>query len=169
MDNEPLLTELKRKFYLALLENAVLTRLILEAMDETSNIDLLPDFSAEPWRNPRAEVYGLVYARGTSASEGVVTVMFSTFAYVEVLMVADTPSDATLLDGRDPSDTTYYFNGSAALMGLTDVPLKERALAAKHFLETFQAFNRAAIELDAELDPMTGTFTTEPRSYPIPE
>jgi hypothetical protein len=169
MNSEERLTALKRRFYAALLENPVLTRIILEAMDKTGNPQLLPNFMAEPWRNPRVEAFGLVYERGTSAQDGIVNVTFSTFAYIEVLTVVGEPTNATLLNGRDPSGTMFYFDGSAALMELTDISLTERAQAAAHFLAQFQAFNRAAMELGAEIDPMMGTFTTEPRSYQIPE
>ncbi len=168
MDNEKLLTERKRTFYEALLDNSVLARIILEAMDKTGNPHLLPNFMAEPWRKPQAETFGLVYERGISTQDGAVIATFSTFAYIEVLTVVAEPTDATLLNGHDPSGNMFYFDGSATLMELTDVSRTECAHAAAHFMAQFQAFNRAAIELGAQLDAMMGTYTTEPRSYQIP-
>lgn len=165
MNNEARLTELKRAFYFALLENSVLARLVIEAMDKTGNPHLLPDFVAEPWYNPKTEAYGLAYARSASAQDGALGTTFSTFAYVELLTVASEPTDATFLKGAAPSGAMFYFDAPAALMEMADVPLTERAQAIAYALKQWQAFNRAAIELGAEIDPMMGTFTTEPRSY----
>jgi hypothetical protein len=172
MDSEGTLKGLKRDFYFALLENSVLSRLVAEAMDQTGNPHLLPDFVAEPWRpvppesNP--QVLGLTYLRaGSSTPEQMdeMSLALRLFGHIEVLTIGTERTDATLLTGNGARDKVLYFDGSMTLMKLTDVPRADLRGAAAYFMLQWQTFVKAAATLDAQIDPMMGTFTTESRNY----
>jgi hypothetical protein len=172
MDSEGTLKGLKRDFYFALLENSVLRRLILEAMDKTGNPDLLPDFAAEPWRPVRVEsgsqILGLTYQHaGSSTPEKVdeLSVTFTLFKHIEVLTTGTERTDATLLIGNGEKGKVLYINGSDTFMELADVSRVDLRGAAAYFMLQWQMFVKAAATLDTQIDPMMGTFTTESRNY----
>lgn len=171
MDNETRLTLLKRDFYLALLENAVLQRLIVNAMDQATAVDQLPDFTAEPWRPVRDEpvqVLGLMYMRSRSLRTGILSASVAIFEYIEVLLLGTEKTDCTLLSGETAEGRTFHFNASEALLQVENAARNEIAAASAHFINVWQTFMVNAALLGAHVDPMMGTFTTEERSYMIP-
>lgn len=171
MNNEARLDDLKRKFYLALLENATLQQLILSTLDQATHIEELPSFSAEPWRPMRDEprqILGLIFGRSRTQNTGTLSVSLATFVYTEVLLLGVEKTENTLLSGEAPGGQLLHFDASEALIRAEAADRNVRADAAKCFMDAWQTFAVNALLLSAYIDPVLGTFTTEQRSYQIP-
>jgi hypothetical protein len=161
------LAELKREFYQALLDDPVLTLLILGALDGVSASDL-PDFTAEPWRpqpsNNGTQVLGIRFTRSLAQAADEldeVSACFGTFHYLEVLTISKERTEAPLIIG---GANELFFDGATGLMEL-DTDDDMRRQAAMWFIQRWQEALRQAGALGAVIDMMTGTLTTEPVHY----
>jgi hypothetical protein len=157
------LEDVKRTFYRALLDDPVLTLLILSTLDDVSASDL-PDFAAEPWRpqsDDGVQVLGICFARSLSKRTDELTVAFGTFHYLQVLTTSKERTEAPLLIG---GDNELFIDGSAELMQL-DACDTMRKQAAAWFVARWQEVLLQAHTLGAVLDPMTGTLTMNPAQY----
>lgn len=157
------LEDVNRDFYHALLDDPVLTLLILGALDNTSASDL-PEFVAEPWR-PKAvddtQVLGIRFTRSLSEEAGGLAISFGTFHYLKILTISKERTEATLLTGGDDE---LFFSGSIELMQL-DTTDDMRRQAALWFMLRWQEALGKAFTLGAVLDTTTGTFTMDPVQY----
>jgi hypothetical protein len=158
------LDDVKRAFYTALLDDPILTLLILSSLDDASASDL-PDFKAEPWRpqsNDGAQVLGIRFTRSLSKRADELAVSFGTFHYLPVLATSKERTETPLLIG---GDNELFIDGSAELMQLDTCDNAMRKQAAAWFMARWQEALLRALALGAVLDPMTGTFTVDPVQY----
>ena len=157
------LDDVKRRFYLALLDDPVLTLLILNSLDNCSAADL-PDFKAEPWRpesHDDSQVLGIRFTRSLTRKAEVLAVSFATFHYLPVLTTRKKRTEATMIVG---GDNELFVEGSDELLELdTDDDLRRQA--ALWFLLKWQEALREAYNLGAVIDPVSGTLTMDPPLY----
>lgn len=151
---EAQLDVLKAKFYRALLDNDLLSRLIMANVGTDAIALSLPEAAAEPWIS--THVAGIRLSAQRALPGGVTSFTAAVYRYVEVLHVVRTPGDRTLLDA-EKKDT--YFDGSDAFMAL-DATDDERKKAAYDFMMAWQQFLRDIAGLGASLE--LGVFTTIP-------
>lgn len=158
--NEAFLGKVKARFFHDVLADEILAQLVLTALNDTSDTTQLPDFMAEPWRpvdKSGQATLGLRFNTSVTTPQGELSVAFATLQNLEVLTMTTKQGERTLLATSNPN---LFFDGSEAFMAL-EAPIEEKRRAALQFAMLWQQFCQTAEMLDAHVDAMSETFTTE--------
>jgi hypothetical protein len=150
------LRDAKARFYLHILRNALLARLISEALNAAIFSEDLPGFIAEPWMSNESPcTLGLRFSTLSDLHDSL-----ATSDPLEVVVITTTRgrhmSFAELLENEQ-----WSYDSSMALTtsGASD---KEYQTAATDFIDAYTAFTLTAHRLDAVHDSATGTFSVAP-------